>query len=168
MIRLQLRLPRGRVLAVIALGVVIAALVTTSALLLSQEHQSNEVNAARASAQDASKTLVPHVLSYSYQTLDADVSTATGAATGNFKQNLQALMTQVVKPTATNDNVVTRATVTHSSVVEAQQDEVVLLVLLSQESTSRTQTTPVVSSSSARVQLHRVNGQWLVSDLQPL
>jgi Mce-associated membrane protein len=137
-------------------------------LLLRANHQSSEVSAARASAEDASKMLVPHVLSYSYQTLDADVTTATDAATGNFKQNLQALMTQVVKPSATNDNVVTKATVTHTSVVEAQPDEVILLVLLSQESTSRTQTTPVVSSSSARVQLHRVNGQWLVSDLQPL
>ncbi|MFJ8816427.1 hypothetical protein [Amycolatopsis thermoflava] len=43
-----------------------------------------------------------------------------------------------------------------------------LLVLLSQESTSKNQPAPVVSASSARVQLHRDGDRWLVADLQPL
>ena len=165
---IRAHLTRGRVLTLTAFAMVIAALTTTAVLLLDRTRQAEAEGTSRDSAQEASKTLVPKVLSYSYQTLQADIANATGAATGNFKQNLQALMTEVVQPTATSDNVVTKAAVTHTAVVEASAGDVVLLVLLSQESTSRNQPTPVVSPSSARVQLHRDGDQWLIADLQPL
>ncbi|HVV08210.1 hypothetical protein [Amycolatopsis sp.] len=165
---IRAHLTRARVLVLTAFVLVIAALVAGSAVLFGQTRQAEADSAARDSAQEAGKTLVPKVLSYNYQTLQADIANATGAATGNFKQNLQALMTQVVQPTATNDNVVTKASVTHTAVVDGHGGDVVLLVLLSQESTSRNQPTPVVSTSSARVQLHRDGDRWLVADLQPL
>lgn len=164
----MIALPRRRILVLAAFAVVISALLVTSGLLLRRSEQASAVTAARDSAQETAKTIVPRVLSYSYQTLTADIANATGATTGDFTQNLRSLMTQMVQPTATADNVVTHATVTHTAVVEAQSDEVVLLILLSQESTSKTQQTPVISASSARVQLRRVDGQWLVADLQPL
>ncbi|HVW45233.1 MAG TPA: hypothetical protein VHC18_28170 [Amycolatopsis sp.] len=165
---IRLRRPRRRELVVAAFAIVIAASLTEGGLLLRDAQAASAVSAARGDAQAAVTTIVPRVLSYSYRTLPADMATATGAATGDFKQNLQALMTQVVQPTASSDQVTTKATVTHAAVVEARQDEVVLLVLLSQESTSKSQPTPVVSASSARVQLRRSGGQWLVADLQPL
>jgi len=161
-------LTRRRVLTLAAFAVVIAALVTSSVVLFQRTRQAEAAESARAGAQEASKTLVPQVLSYSYQTLQADIATATGAAAGNFQQNLRALMTQVVQPTATSENVVTKAAVTHTAVVEAREGDVVLLVLISQESTSRNQAAPVVSASSARVQLHREGDRWLIADLQPL
>ncbi|MEX5637130.1 hypothetical protein [Parafrankia sp. FMc2] len=165
---IRLRRPRRRELAVAALSIAIAASLTESGLLLRDAQATSAVSAARDDTQEAVETIVPRALSYSYRTLPADIATATGAATGNFKQNLQALMTQVVTPTATGDQVTTKATITHAAVVEARQDEVVLLVLLSPESTSKSQPTPVVGSSSARVQLQHTGGQWLAADLQPL
>lgn len=164
----RLRRPRPRVLVATALVIAIAASITASGFLLRDSQNASAVSAARQDAQEAAKTIVPRTLSYSYQTLPADIAAATGAATGEFKQNLQALMTQVVQPSASGNQVTTKATVTHTSVVEASRDEVLLLVLLSQESTSKDQPTPVINASSARVQLRHVGDQWLVADLQPI
>jgi Mce-associated membrane protein len=160
--------PKGRAAVVTTFVVVIAALSAAGTVQYLQRQNSADVNDSRSSAQDAVKTTVPRVLSYSYRTLDTDIAAATASTTGNFKQNIQALMSEMVSPSARQNEVVTKAAVSNAAVVDAKPDEVVLLVTLSQESTSKTQPTPAINSSSARVQLHRVDGQWLVADLQPL
>lgn len=154
--------------AVTALAVLIVAGGATGGWYFYQASESAKVTAASSAAADAAKRILPQLLSYDHRTFATSVQTARGLTTGPFTDEFGTLMSQVVQPMATQQEVVTQATVPAISVVHADRSDVVLLAYIDQSTTAKDRPGPSVSLSGVRVTLHNTGGQWLVSALQPV
>ncbi|NKQ51677.1 hypothetical protein HFP15_02135 [Amycolatopsis sp. K13G38] len=153
--------------AVIAAVLVLAA--GAAALVLQgRASQADRVEAARSAALQAARQHVPEVLSYNADTVDKDLAAAVSATTGQFRAELSDLQRTVIRPSATADKISTRTTVSDAGVVRAAEHEVVVLLFINQLTSSQKQTTPRVDGARVRVTMQDVNGDWLVSALQPV
>lgn len=137
-------------------------------LLYQRVEQSSDVDAARQSAMDAARTRLPQLLSYDYHTLDRDLAGARAGTTGAFRDQFAELSTKVVAPAAAQQEIVTRTTVTGTSVVSADPDRVVLLVFLDQVTQTKADPSSRIDGARVRATLQRQDGQWLVSALTPV
>jgi Mce-associated membrane protein len=137
-------------------------------LLWQRVEQASEVDAARQAATDAARTRLPQLLSYDYHTLDRDLAGARAGTTGAFRDQFAELTTKVVAPAAQQQEIVTKTTVTGTSVVSAEPDRVVLLVFLDQVTHTKADPSARIDGARARVTLQRQDGQWLVSALTPV
>lgn len=153
----------------IALAVVVGvALCTANFLLYQQQAQAAALGSARDSAAEAANVRVPQLLSYDYRTLDHDLEAARSGTTGTFHDEFATLTTKVVEPAAKDQQIVTKTTVTGSSVVSAQPQQVVLLVFLNQVTRTKADKESRVDGARVRVTLARAGDQWLVSALTPV
>jgi Mce-associated membrane protein len=102
------------------------------------------------------------LLSYSPETLDRDFANAKSRLTDNYLAYYQRFADQVVGPSAQRAQVTTTATVVKAAVSELHPDSAVVLVFVKEKTTSKEKLEPVVTSSSVRVTLIKVNGSWLI------
>jgi Mce-associated membrane protein len=102
------------------------------------------------------------LLSYSPETLDRDFANAKSRLTDNYLAYYQRFADQIVGPSAQRAQVTTTATVVKAAVSELHPDSAVVLVFVKEKTTSKEKPEPVVTSSSVRVTLTKVNGSWLI------
>jgi Mce-associated membrane protein len=141
------------------------AVVAWGAVLLVHDRQASD---ARRSALAQAGPLTTRILSYDYRSLDTDLSLARADTTGQFRQQFTDLTMRAVAPTARAQHVVTQANVTAVGVMDAKPDHAVALVFLNQTTSSTQLPSPEIAESRVRLELTKVGGQWLVSDLAPL
>ncbi|MXP23298.1 hypothetical protein GIY30_18335 [Gordonia sp. HNM0687] len=108
------------------------------------------------------------VLSYSPESLDADFARARSSLTGQFLNYYQEFTDKVVKPAATENDVVTKAQVVRSAVAELSKDNAQVLAFINQTTTSKNKPEPELTSSSVRITLQQVDGDWLISSFDPV
>ncbi len=130
------------------------------------DNRSATVDASTAAAKSA-RVRVPLMLSYDYQTLDADLAVAAGNATGSFRTDYRKLLTDVVAPRATQKKVVTTTRVVDAAVVNGTKSRVKVLVFLSQSSTAGSNK-PQVSGSRVVVTMVHTDKGWFVGGLKPV
>ncbi|MDQ1626592.1 MAG: Mce-associated rane protein [Actinomycetota bacterium] len=155
---------RRALAALLALGVAATAAV---ALLFYRVSAGDRVEAAREQALAAATQDAVVLLSYDYRHLDADFARARQLLTGRFRSDYVAT-TRVIRPTATRYKAVVRAEVAASSVVRARSEQVVVLLFVNQTTTSTRLEGPKVDLNRVRLRMARVDGKWLVSDVQGL
>jgi len=102
------------------------------------------------------------LLSYSPATLDRDFANARSRLTEDYLAYYQRFADQIVGPSAQRGQVTTTATVVKAAVSEMHPSSAVVLVFVKQKTTSKDKPQPVVTSSSLRVALTKVNGSWLI------
>jgi Mce-associated membrane protein len=102
------------------------------------------------------------LLSYSPETLSRDLANAKSRLTDNYLAYYQRFADQIVGPSAQRAQVTTTATVVKAAVSELHPDSAVVLVFVKEKTTSKEKPEPVVTSSSIRVTLTKVNGSWLI------
>lgn len=149
----------------ICIGLVVTGLaVSTSWLGL--------IHRGDAAAAEARETVAPAaaeaaraVLSYKPDTVTDDLARARSHLYGDFASYFSRLGTDVVIPAAQQRHMSSTATVTATSVASADRTEAVALVFVNQVTTSADQQQPTVTSSSLRLRLVRVDGRWLVTEL---
>jgi Mce-associated membrane protein len=117
--------------------------------------------AAHQAVQAASDGAVA-LLSYSPDTLSRDFTNAKSRVTENYLAYYQQFADQIVGPSAQRGQVTTIATVVKAAVLELQPKSAVVLVFVKQKTASKEKPQPVVTSSSVRVTLTKVNGSWLI------
>ncbi|MYR06852.1 twin-arginine translocation pathway signal [Gordonia sp. SID5947] len=108
------------------------------------------------------------LLSYSPKSLDADLAKGQSHLTGQFLTYYKEFTTKVVKPAATENNVETKAQVIRSAVSRLSADDAQVLSFVNQSTTSKTKPEPELTSSSVKISLQRVNGEWLISSFDPV
>jgi len=106
------------------------------------------------------------LLSYSPATLDRDFANARSRLTDNYLAYYQRFADQIVGPAAQRGHVTTTATVVKAAVSELQPNSAVVLVFVKQKTASKDKPEPVVTSSSLRVALTKVNGSWLIEKFE--
>ena len=104
------------------------------------------------------------VLSYDYETLEADQREAQALMTGGYREEYDKLFT-VLEENAPRTRTKVSASVVGSGVVRASDDRVQVLVFVDRPTTNKLNAEPVVYKDQVTVSMQRVDGDWLVDDL---
>jgi Mce-associated membrane protein len=108
------------------------------------------------------------LLSYKPDTLNQDFAAAKSHLTGDFLNYYDQFTKEVVTPAAQTKGVTTTAQVAGAAVSELNPDKAVVLVFINQATTSKERPDPAMASSSAKVSLAKVHGEWLITKFDPL
>jgi Mce-associated membrane protein len=108
------------------------------------------------------------LLSYKPDTLNQDFAAAKSHLTGDFLNYYDQFTKEVVTPAAQTKGVTTTAQVAGAAVSELNPDNAVVLVFINQATTSKERPDPAMASSSAKVSLAKVHGDWLITKFDPL
>ena len=120
-------------------------------------------SAVRAAQVAAERAVVP-VLSYDYESLEADQREAQALMTGGYREEYDKLFT-VLEENAPQTRTKVGASVVASGVVRASDDRVQVLVFVDRPTTNKLHAEPVVYKDQVTVSMQRVDGDWLVDDL---
>lgn len=130
------------------------------------DHASDDAD--RAAVVDAANEGTVALLSYGHKSLNADFAKAREHLTGQFLTYYNEFTTKVVTPAATDNTVDTTAEVVRSAVSDLGENEAHVLAFVNQTTTSKTKPDPELTSSSVRVSLQRVDGDWRISSFDPV
>jgi Mce-associated membrane protein len=125
-------------------------------------------NAVAQSAVNAARDGTVALLSYKPDTLNQDFAAAKSHLTGDFLNYYDQFTKEVVTPAAQTKGVTTTAQVAGAAVSELHPDKAVVLVFINQATTSKERPDPAMASSSAKVSLAKVHGDWLITKFDPL
>lgn len=163
--------PRRRrlrgLLPVLALSL-LTVLVALTAYLGWDVRQSARTDTARTAGLAASRDAARLLFSYDYNTLDRDFERGLAVTTGTFREEYQRTTREVVRPVAVQYNAVVKADVVEAAVVSASPNRVVTLTFVNQTTTSTRVQGPKIDQSRVRMSLRRVEGTWLVDQVQAL
>ncbi|MCW2784725.1 MAG: hypothetical protein JWP74_1242 [Marmoricola sp.] len=153
---------------VIVLAVLVVVLGGAAVGLQIAKPGGDGLDGARSAALTSATTRVPKMLSYSYKTIDADITTATGQVTGSFKTQFSSLMSTQVRAGALSGRITTTAKAVEAGVVSASSSRVTVLVFLNLTTTSGANATPQINGSRVEVAMTKVGNEWLVSKVTPV
>ena len=125
-------------------------------------------SAAQQQVVAAAKEGAEALLSYSPETLDADLATAKSHLTGEFLDYYSDFTEKVVAPAARQKGVKTEANVARAAVSEMRPGKAEVLVFVNQVTTSKDRPTPALATSSVMVTLVRSGDGWLISGFNPV
>ncbi|GAA4486148.1 hypothetical protein GCM10023094_42030 [Rhodococcus olei] len=123
-------------------------------------------DAARAAVAQAAGEGAAALLTYTPDTVAADMYTATQRLTGDFRDQFGRLTDTVVVPASRAQGITRTATVTGTGVSAVDGDTAEALVFLRQVTRTAAAPDPVGETVGARVQLTRVDGTWLISGFE--
>ncbi|MEY8014610.1 twin-arginine translocation pathway signal [Mycobacterium servetii] len=106
------------------------------------------------------------LLSYSPETLDRDFANARSRVTDDYLTYYQRFVDQIAGPAAQRGQVTTTATVVKAAVSQMQPNSAVVLAFVKLKTASKEKPDPVVTSSSLRLTLTKVNGAWLIEKFE--
>lgn len=144
------------------LGVLAAGLVAATAWMWTAGDEGDD-SAAREAQVAAERAVVP-VLSYDYETLEADQRAAQALMTGGYREEYDKLFT-VLEDNAPQTQTRVTADVIASGIVRAAADRVQVLVFVDRPTTNKLNAEPVVYKDQVTVAMQLVDGEWLVDDL---
>jgi Mce-associated membrane protein len=156
-------IPVALVLGLLAAGGLAGWLYFTQ---LRQDTQTDD--AVARSAVNAARDGTVALLSYKPDTLNQDFAAAKSHLTGDFLNYYDQFTKEVVTPAAQTKGVMTTAQVAGAAVSELNPDKAVVLVFINQATTSKERPDPAMASSSAKVSLAKVHGDWLITRFDPL
>jgi Mce-associated membrane protein len=147
---------------------VVVAVALTACLYVLQYRPDRQIDdaAARRAIQAASDGAVA-ALSYSSQNMDHDFARARSHLTGDFLAYYDKFTKEFVIPTVQQKQLAQTATVVRAAVSELGPSSAVVLVFLNETTTGKDKPQPLITPSSVRITLTKVNGSWLISKLDP-
>ncbi|PJK19705.1 twin-arginine translocation pathway signal [Mycolicibacterium goodii] len=108
------------------------------------------------------------LLSYAPESLDRDFETAKTHLTGDFLSYYTDFTTKVVAPAAQQKKVKTKASVVNGAVSEITPNSAVVLLFINQATTSQEIPDGSFATSSVKVGLTKIDGNWLISTFDPV
>lgn len=145
------------------LALVAAGLVVATAWMWFAGDAGGDDSAARDAQVAAERAVVP-VLSYDYQSLEADQKAAQAMMTGNYRKQYDKLFT-VLQENAPQTQTKVTATVVASGIVRASADRVRVLVFVDRPTTNKLSAEPTVYKDQVTLSMQLVDGEWLVDDM---
>jgi Mce-associated membrane protein len=147
---------------------VVAAVGLAACLFVLQYRPDRQIDdaAAQRAIRAASEGAVA-ALSYSSENMDRDFARARSHLTGDFLAYYDKFTKAVVIPTVQQKQLAQTATVVRAAVSELGPNSAVVLVFLNETTTGKDKPQPLITPSSVRITLTKVNGSWLISKLDP-
>jgi Mce-associated membrane protein len=125
-------------------------------------------DAVAQSVVNAAKDGTVALLSYKPDSLDQDFAAAKSHLSGDFLNYYNDFTKQVVTPAAKTKGVTTTAQVMGAAASELHPDSATVLVFVNQVTMSKERPDPSMASSTVKVTLNKVNGQWLITKFDPV
>lgn len=110
---------------------------------------------------------VVKLLSYTADTVEADAAAAAEVTTGDFTDRYKHLAATII-PTAQKQGRSLTTTVTQAGLISLADTKASVLLFVNQASTTRANPTPQTSNRSIRLDLSKINGTWLVDNMQQM
>jgi len=153
---------------VLALALVAAGLLAGWLYFTQYRPDTQTNNAVAESVVNAARDGTVALLSYKPDTLNQDFAAAKSHLTGDFLNYYDQFTKQVVTPAAQSKAVTTTAQVVGAAASELEPDKAVVLIFVNQVTTSKERPDPSMASSSVKVSLTKVHGQWLIAKFDPV
>jgi Mce-associated membrane protein len=100
--------------------------------------------------------------------VDADIAKAREQLSGTFAAQFDQLVNSVVLPATKQQGLASKVDVTHSAMMESHPDHADVLLLMHQVVSSNAQA-PQEGTIQVKVTVTKTpDGQWLISNLQPI
>ena len=154
----------------IAYGVLpgLAMLLVSAAGFLKYEGDSaREFRLAHGESMQAASDGTIALLSYRPETVEKDLEAAKSRLTGTFLETYTSLTNDVVVPGAKQKQVSALATVPAATSTSATATHAVVLLFVNQTVVVGKEA-PTNTASSVRVTLDKIDGQWLISQFEPV
>jgi Mce-associated membrane protein len=152
--------------------IVLATLVVVSAvvvgLLTWQTIGDLRTQRDRTDALNAARTGITEVLSYSPANVNAQLASMRKIMSRDFAVQFDRMATAVIVPATQQVGLTTKADVIRSAVVDSQPGQADVLLFVKQVTSSNTQTQAQTVTNQVKVTMTKSNGQWLISNMQPL
>jgi Mce-associated membrane protein len=164
--------PASRLLAhwgsILLTASIVTAAALTACLYVLQYRPDRQIDdaAAQRAIQAASDGAVA-ALSYSSENMDHDFARARSHLTGDFLAYYDKFTKEIVIPTVQQKQLAQTAAVVRAAVSELGPNSAVVLVFLNETTTGKDKPQPLITPSSVRITLTKVNGSWLISKLDP-
>lgn len=123
--------------------------------------------AARQAISDATKDHVTKLLSYTPEHIDEQLAKAADLTTGEFHDSYTKLTREKVIPAAKAGQI-TAVTTVPGVAVQALTDTTATTIAFVNQTTTAGSESPTTANSAVRVGWQKVNGEWLISEFQPL
>ncbi len=107
-------------------------------------------------------------LSYSSDSLDHDIANAKLHLTGSFLEYYNTFTRDVVGPAVREKHLAQQATIVRAAVSQLHPDSAVVLTFVNEITKSTERKDPLTTPSVVRVTLQKVDGEWLISKLDPV
>lgn len=163
---------RGRRRGGVGHWLLVSALVITVALAAAagafawRDRQAAAVASARVESVAAARSAARDVFSLDYRTLKADSRAAAARLTPAFRRKYQQVLDGLVAKLAGENKGVLKATVVAAGVRDATADSAVVLAFVDIASTTAKRPTVRTDANRVRLQMKRIDGRWLVDNIQ--
>lgn len=153
----------------IGAAVVVAALVSCLAFQYWQYAEPERAaERARQEVGEVAAAGAVAILSYEHASVDRDVAAARDRLTGEFLEYYRDFTSKVVVPAAKEKSVDTKASVVGTAIASASADRAVVLAFVNQSTVTADNASPTLTASSVRVELTKVDGEWLIERFDPV
>ena len=142
----------------------LAAVCVAAAIWVWQAGDDTSVEDATSAAQSAAEQAIVPVLSYDYETLDADQERAQSYLTAGYAKDYDELF-GVIADNAPSTQTKVTAEVIASGIVRSGEDRVDVLVFLDRPTTNKLTPEPVTYKDQVTVTMQKVGDDWLVDNL---
>lgn len=149
-------------------AVVVIALSVGVGILTYGYVQDSRAESARTEAVEAAKSQAVAMLAYDFNTVDTQLPSAADGLTGTFREDYMTLVNDTIIPGAKERQLVVQTSVQAAAVIETTPDTAAVLLYLNQITTSKDAPDATTSGSRVRIDLQKVDGQWLVDSLKPV
>lgn len=156
-----------RILAYGVLPALALILALVAAYLKWQAGSASLLHAAAAQSKQAATEATIAMLSYHPDTVDKDLTAATGRMTGTFRAEYTQLIKDVVIPGAKQKKISATATVPGAASVSVTENHAVVLVFVNQTVTIGDDV-PADTASTVRITLDKVHDRWLIARFDPI
>ncbi len=163
------RIPWAKIAVFGVLPVLIVLLVVAAALLVWRQYTLQAVETAAVESVEAAKDTTIAMLSYEPETVEEQLVAARERLTGDFKTSYTQLTDAVVIPGAKERQISATASVPSAASVSADPQKAVVLLFVDQTVIIGVgEEMPQNTKSSVRVTLEKIDGEWLVSEFEPV
>lgn len=158
---------RRPVPAWLLIGVAVVTLLVggTAAVVAATVPSDRSVQEASSEARAAAERAIVPVLSYDARHLDRSRAAAEAYLTGDYRKDYDKLFDGVIAQNAPSTGTVVEAKLVRSGLVRADRDRAQVFLVVDQTRTNKAEKKPVVYQNWVTVTMERVDGDWLVSDL---
>jgi Mce-associated membrane protein len=155
--------------AVVVVGLLISSAALVTVLYLTQYRIDRQTDTkAVDEVVAAASTGTVALLSYTPDTLEADLASARSNMTGEFLTYYGKFTSDVVAPAVQQKGITATARVARAGMMEIHPDSAKVLIFLNQETVSKERPEPSLTASSVVVGLTKVGGSWLISAFDPV
>ena len=148
------------------LAVLTLALVAVTAVVWVKAPSAQSVEDATGAAQSAAERAIVPILSYDARHIDESKAAAEPYLTSDYRKKYDQLFDGVIKENAPSTGTVLKASLLRSGLVRSGEDRVQVFMLVNQARTNKQHRTPEIYKNWVTLTMEKVDGDWLVADLE--